>query len=86
MKLLCIAVPKSELIQAQMRPYVPVVMNEYEGEVAEVAEEGTYYILAGFPEWFYYHHELFAILPDTTADQMQEENRESIINIETVPA
>lgn len=82
MRLFCIVAPKMEVIPPQCRPYVPEVLMEYEGDLADVAEDGAYYTLKGFPDWFYYHHSLFAILPDATADQMQEEKREAIVNLE----
>jgi hypothetical protein len=40
------------------------------------------YELAGYDEWVYDCRD-FATLPDTTADEMQEETKEAIVNIET---
>lgn len=80
MKLICIAKPVT--IPPQLEPYVPVVLKEYEGGVAEVLEDGAYYTLSCFPDWFHYHHSLFAILPDKSADEMSQESKEAIVNIE----
>lgn len=41
---------------------------------------GIYYSLRGFKDK--YHASAFATLPDADADQMQEEVRESIVNLE----
>jgi hypothetical protein len=41
------------------------------------------YELAGYGEWVYDQRD-FATLPDNTADEMQEEEREAILNLETV--
>lgn len=43
-----------------------------------------YYSLAGYPKEFGYNAVCFAILPDQSADEMQEQEREGIVNIETV--
>lgn len=44
---------------------------------------GVYYRLSGF-KGFEYHAGNFATLPDQTAEEMSEENRESIANLEHV--
>lgn len=43
----------------------------------------TFYDLDGYPE-FLYDSKFFAILPDTSADDMQEAEHEAIVNLETV--
>lgn len=48
--------------------------------------DATYYQLAGYPKVNGYQSTHFAIIPDTSADEMNEEARESIVNLETVPA
>jgi hypothetical protein len=42
----------------------------------------NYYMLKEFPGYNYLSTH-FAILPEQSADQMQEENREAILNLET---
>jgi hypothetical protein len=60
------------------------------GEITEVINSKEYfgrqfYDLDGYPE-FWFLAECFATLPDSTADEMQEQSREAIVNIETVLA
>lgn len=40
------------------------------------------YELAGYGEWVYDQRD-FAVLPDASADEMQEECHEAIVNLET---
>jgi hypothetical protein len=53
--------------------------------VVEVATKlhGTFYTLAEFPDYMEYNAQGFAILPEPDADEMREEVREAIVNIET---
>lgn len=44
---------------------------------------GLGYFLEGFPSHLAFNPNLFATLPSQDADAMQEETRESIVNIET---
>jgi len=44
--------------------------------------DATYYQLSGYPSNNGYLSTSFAILPDASADEMQETERESIVNIE----
>jgi hypothetical protein len=46
----------------------------------------VYYILERFGEDNGYRSDHFATLPDSTADEMREEEREAIVNLETVLA
>jgi len=72
----------------------PVFMQEYEvighrdipldhGQYGVPLMEGRYYKLAGLNPDRGFHQSNFAILPDTTADEMAEQTHEAIINIET---
>jgi hypothetical protein len=56
-------------------PPMPVVGSEY--EVVDEVEENGYelYVLAGFPSDAGYVRSGFATLPDSTADEMQEEQQ-----------
>lgn len=54
--------------------------NGYEKEDGYVAA-GIWYRLAGFEN--YYHSSFFIQLPEPSADEMAEAEKESIINIET---
>jgi hypothetical protein len=55
--------------------------------VTEVSGKGKlkYYTLSEFPTYQEYDSRAFATLPDTSADEMQEQGHEAIINIETQP-
>lgn len=49
----------------------------------ELGIESPCYELEGYGEWVYDQRN-FATLPDSTADEMEEEQHESIANLETV--
>jgi hypothetical protein len=44
----------------------------------------VYYILAEYSDEYKWRSTAFATLPDSTADDMQEEEKEAIVNLETV--
>ncbi len=77
----------------QVNPLTPklVVGSEYVPTEQRQFDGGVYYQLAEYPPEFiggekrmyYFHSKGFAILPEQSADQMQEENREAILNLET---
>jgi hypothetical protein len=65
-------------------PPMPEVGSEY--VVIDEVRHGGFdlYVLAGFPSDCGYVKSGFATLPDSTADEMAEESREAIVNLETV--
>jgi hypothetical protein len=52
-------------------------------EVKESPEHYKFYSLERFGKDLFYWSELFAILPDTSADDMAEAEKEAIVNLET---
>lgn len=56
--------------------------SRVEGNILFTEPAGIYYILREFSD-MEIHSSHFAILPDTTADEMAEATRESIVNQET---
>ena len=68
----------------------PEVLSEYNVVNQLALTDGIYFELAEFPpehvdeQWryYYFHSKGFAILPDKSADEMADEVRECIVNIE----
>lgn len=69
-------------LKDKLRPSVgdiDVVFNEeYDEEIGNV-----FYQLERFGSDRWYRADMFATLPDNTADEMAEESREAIVNLET---
>lgn len=55
---------------------------DHANRIVATSQAGVYYSLRGFDK-HEFHAINFAILPDATAEEMHEETRESIVNIET---
>jgi hypothetical protein len=70
-------------LEGKPRPSVgdiDVVFNhEYDEHIGKV-----FYQLERFGSERWYRCDMFAALPDSTADDMQEEEKEAIVNLETV--
>lgn len=70
-------------LEGKLRPSVgdiDVVFNEEHDEEIGYA----FYQLERFGSDRWYRSDMFATLPDNTADEMAEEEREAIVNLETV--
>lgn len=65
-----------------MAPYNVEIGDEYTITGEFKRNDGVYYELAERPSFCEYNSELFATLPDKSADEMREEEREAIINLE----
>jgi hypothetical protein len=65
--------------------YSPEVGDKLHVIEAKVMYGLLFYDLEGYSE-FLYDARYFATLPDDTADDMQEEEKEAIVNLETVLA
>jgi hypothetical protein len=87
LKLLCIKAPNyAELLDStRTNDFTAIfVGNEYVAYDEESFEDGVYYKLVGFSPDEIYHSRLFAKLPDSTTDELQEAECEAIVNLETV--
>lgn len=59
-----------------MGEYIILETHNYKGH--------TFYCLVEFGDFYLYHSDHFATLPDATADEMAEVEKEAIVNLETV--
>jgi hypothetical protein len=62
---------------------MPVFMGEYTILETHDYKGRAFYALVEFGDFYLYYSDHFATLPDSTADEMQEESREAIVNLET---
>lgn len=62
----------------------PVFNQDYNVDYVAILNGTESFILIELGDEYGYRTEFFAILPDNTADEMAEESREAIINLETV--
>lgn len=86
-KLLCVQSPNgAEYLDGRETDDFTTIMvgNEYAAYNTMAFDDGVYYQLLGFDPGEIYHSDLFAILPDQTADEMAEVEKEAITNLETV--
>lgn len=86
-KLLCVTSPNGAefLDGTPSYDYTSLIVgNEYTAYNEVFFDDGVYYQLVGFQPGYIYHGDLFAVLPDATAEQMAEEKFEAIANLETV--
>lgn len=77
-KLLCVKSPNGAEYSSGMQTddFTTIyVGNEYEASGILEFEDGVYYKLVGFNPTEVYHSDLFATLPDNTADEMAEEEQ-----------
>jgi hypothetical protein len=61
----------------------PVFLQECTVTITRRVCDTAYYKLAEFPDNLNYLCDMFAILPDQSAHEMAEQEREAIVNIET---
>lgn len=81
-KVMCIKecvfdIDKKEFIESPV-----AVGSEYTVVISQREPEGLYYALEGFGD-IGFNARCFATLPEPSAEEMREEVRESIVNIET---
>lgn len=77
-KLLCVRSPNGAefLDGTQTSDFTTIeVGNEYAAYNTMTFDDGVYYQLLGFHPGEIYHSNLFATLPEQTADEMQEEEQ-----------
>lgn len=86
-KLLCVKSPNGAefLDGTETDDFTTIIVgNEYVAYGTMTFDDGVYYQLLGFQPGEIYHSDLFAVLPDKTADEMADVEHEAIVNIETV--
>lgn len=84
-KVMCIK-PFTDTQQGMENAPRPEVGDEDIVARAEEQYHHVYYILERFGDDKGYRADHFATLPENTADEMEEVEKESIVNLETVPA
>lgn len=82
MKVICIARPAG-LILPEWEKWIAKVGHSYNVTSFSVYPDGLFYRLEEMPDFCIYHEELFVLPPVEDADEMQENAKESIVNIET---
>lgn len=83
MRVLCIQEPNT-IVKCGINDTAQVhIGSEYNAADAIEYEGEYYYKLEEIPGALF-HERLFATLPDQTANEMAEESREAIVNLETV--